>query len=144
VDGEGWHKSVGQKLTEKGKKVVEEEGAREAADGRVTLRSTAPPIDVEMSDESGDEWGRPFVESSVHGHGRKLPHIFEEEEDDVAGLQSGRHESLPTLLQSNPLSATLILYLPRLLRHRILNLDLPRMRRWRSYCDGYTIIVPAE
>jgi len=39
VDGEDWHKSAGQKLAEKAKKVVEEEGAREAADGRVTLRS---------------------------------------------------------------------------------------------------------
>ena len=53
VDGEDWHKSAGQKLTEKSKKVVEEEGACDAADCRVTLRSTAPPIDVEMSDESG-------------------------------------------------------------------------------------------
>jgi hypothetical protein len=55
VDREDWHKSAGQKLAEKTKKVVEEEGAREAADGRATLRSTAPPIHVEMSDESSDE-----------------------------------------------------------------------------------------
>src|SRR5216683_6124110 len=88
-----WPKSAGQKLTEKGQKVVEEEGAREAADGRVTLRSTAPPIDVEMSDESGDEWGRPFVESSVHGHGRKHPHIFEEE-DELAAPHSQVDENL--------------------------------------------------
>ncbi len=60
----------------------------------MTLRSTAPPIDVEMSDESGDEWGRPFGESSVHGHGRKHPHIFEEEEDEVAAPHSQVDQNL--------------------------------------------------
>jgi len=39
VDGEDWHKSAGQKVAEKAKKVVEEEGSRKADDGRVTLRS---------------------------------------------------------------------------------------------------------
>jgi SAM domain (Sterile alpha motif) len=84
VDGEDWHKSARQKLAEKAKKVVEEQAARDAIDGRVTLRSTAPPIDVELSDDSGDEGDGPFGESSPpNGHGRKHPHIPEDEEVDI-------------------------------------------------------------
>jgi len=77
VDGDDWHKSARQKLAEKAKKVVEEQAARDAINGRVTLR---PPIDVELSDDSGDEGNGP----SPNGHGRKHPHIPEEEEVDIA------------------------------------------------------------
>ena len=76
VDGDDWHKSARQKLAEKAKKVVEEQAARDAIGGRVTLR---PPIDVELSDDSGDEGHGP----SPNGHGRKHPHIPEEEEVDI-------------------------------------------------------------
>jgi SAM domain (Sterile alpha motif) len=76
VDGDDWHKSARQKLAEKAKKAVEEQAARDAIDGRVTLR---PPIDVEVSDDSGDEGNGP----SPNGHGRQHPHIPEEEEVDI-------------------------------------------------------------
>jgi hypothetical protein len=85
VDGEHWHKSARQKLAEKAKKVVEEQAARDAIDGRVTLRSTVPPIDVELSDDSGDEGDGPFgpSSSSPNGHGKKHPHIPEQEAIDI-------------------------------------------------------------
>jgi hypothetical protein len=84
VDGDDWHKSARQKLAEKAKKVVEERAARDAIGGRVTTsRPTAPPIDVELSDDSGDEGDGPFGESSPNAHGRKHPHISEEEEVDI-------------------------------------------------------------
>jgi SAM domain (Sterile alpha motif) len=77
VDGDDWRKSAGQKLAEKAKKVVEEQAARYAIDGRDTLR---PPIDVEVSDDSGDEedGDGSFGESSHNDHGRKHPHTPEE------------------------------------------------------------------
>ena len=83
VGGEDWHRSARQKLAEKAKKVVEEQAAREAAEGRVTFRSSAPPIDVEMSDDSGDEGDRPFDQSSPNGHDNKHPHIPEEDENEL-------------------------------------------------------------
>jgi hypothetical protein len=88
VGGEDWHRSARQKLAEKAKKVVEEQAAREAAEGRVTLRSSAPPIDVELSDDSEDEADGPFHQSSPNGHNSKHPHIPEEEENELAVPQA--------------------------------------------------------
>ena len=82
ADGQGWHKGARQKLAEKAKKAVEEQAARDAAEGRVPVRSTAPPINVEMSDDSGDEADGPSGGPS-NGY-RQHPHIPEEEEDDIA------------------------------------------------------------
>jgi len=81
ADGQGWHKGARQKLAEKAKKAVEEQAARDAAEGRIPMRSTEPPINVEMSDDSGDEADGPLGGSS-NGH-RQHPHIPEEEEDDI-------------------------------------------------------------
>ncbi len=67
--------------------------------------------------------------------------FFEEEEDEVAAPYSQVDQNLAYSSSIQPSERYIVP--PRLLRHRILNLDLPRMRRWRSYCDGYTIIVPA-
>jgi hypothetical protein len=84
--GEGWHKSARQKLAEKAKKVV---AARDAADGRVPMRSSAPPIDVELSDDSEDEGDGPSPETSPNGHrSRHHPHIPEEEEGDTTAPRS--------------------------------------------------------
>jgi hypothetical protein len=84
--GEGWHRSARQKLAEKAKKVV---AARDAADGRVPMRSSAPPIDVELSDDSGDEGDGPSPETSPNGHrSRHHPHIPEEEEGDTTAPRS--------------------------------------------------------
>ena len=94
VEGDDWHKSARQKLAEKAKKAVEERAAREAADGRVTLRNIPPPIDVEMSDDSGDEGDRPVGESSANGHGSKHPHISEEEEEDTPAPHSQVDQNL--------------------------------------------------
>ncbi|KAI0301517.1 hypothetical protein B0F90DRAFT_1717728 [Multifurca ochricompacta] len=84
VDGEDWHKSARQKLAEKAKKSAEKQAAREAAEGRVSLsvRSAAPPIDVELSDDSGDEEDAP-----LNGHRRRHSHIPEEDEEDTTAPQ---------------------------------------------------------
>lgn len=79
-----WHKGARQKLAEKAKKAVEEQATRDAADGRVPMRSTAPPIDLEMSDESGDDADEPPAGPS-NGY-RQHPHIPEEEEVDATTL----------------------------------------------------------
>jgi hypothetical protein len=83
MDGDEWHKSVRQKLAEKAKKVVEEQAARDAIGGRVTLR---PPIDVELSDDGWDEVDESFGESPP-GLGRKYPHISKEEVNTAAPHQ---------------------------------------------------------
>jgi hypothetical protein len=70
-----WHKGARQKLAEKAKKAVEEQAARDAAEGRM-------PINAEISDDSGDEADEPSGRPS-NGH-RQHPHIPEEEEDDIA------------------------------------------------------------
>ena len=93
VDGQGWHKGARQKLAEKAKKAVEEQAARDAAEGRMPVRSTAPPINVEMSDDSGDEADVPSGGPS-NGY-RQHPHIPEEEEDEIAAPQ-GLVDHLPT------------------------------------------------
>ncbi|KAH9170375.1 hypothetical protein EDB89DRAFT_1978632 [Lactarius sanguifluus] len=81
ADGEDWHKTARQKLAENAKMAAEEQAARESAETRAPIRSTVPPIDVEMSDDSGDEGDAP-----PNGHLRRHPHIPEEEEEDTAPL----------------------------------------------------------
>ena len=98
--GEDWHRSARQKLAEKAKKVVEEQAAREAAEGRVTFRSSAPPIDVEMSDDSGDEGDRPFHPSSPNGHDNKHPHIPEEDENELPAPHSQKISYSPSIQPS--------------------------------------------
>jgi len=98
--GEDWHRSARQKLAEKAKKVVEERAAREAAEGRVTLRSSAPPIDVEMSDDSGDEGDGPFGQSSSNGHDNRHPHIPEEEENELTVPQGQTISYSPSIQPS--------------------------------------------
>lgn len=98
--GEDWHRSARQKLAEKAKKVVEEQAAREAAEGRVTFRSSAPPIDVEMSDDSGDEGDRPFDQSSPNGHDNKHPHIPEEDENEPPAPHNQKISYSPSIQPS--------------------------------------------
>ena len=73
ADGEDWHKSARQKLAENAKVVAEEQAALESAEIRVPSRSSVPPIDVEMSDDSGDE-----------DEPRRHSHIPEEDEEETA------------------------------------------------------------
>ncbi|KAI9457942.1 hypothetical protein BJY52DRAFT_1270491 [Lactarius psammicola] len=68
-----------QKLAENAKMAAEEQAARESAETRAPTRSTIPPIDVEMSDDSGDEDDAP-----LNGHLRRHPHIPEEDEEETA------------------------------------------------------------
>ena len=87
-DGDDWHKSDRQKLTQKAKKVAQEQVARHVIADRVTLR---PPIDLELSDDSWDEEDWSSGESSP-GIGRKQPHLSEEEEVDTAAPHQVDHK----------------------------------------------------
>ena len=93
----------------------------------MTLRSSAPSIDIEMSGDSGDEGDRPFGQSPPNGHDNKHPHIPEEEETSRQ-LLTVRKSPAPS--QSNPSSGPL--YLPQLRRHTIPNLDLSTIPRWKQ------------
>lgn len=94
ADGQDWHKGARQKLAEKAKKAVEEQAARDAAEGSMPVRSTAPPINVEMSDDSEDEADGPSGEPS-NGYRQHPPHIPEEEEGDIA-VPHGHVDHHPT------------------------------------------------
>ncbi|KAG2343720.1 hypothetical protein BDR05DRAFT_962839 [Suillus weaverae] len=75
-DGEDWHRSVRDKLAEQARKVVEAKAATE-----VDIRSLAPPIDIEMSDESEVEEVDDSLQN-IHRFARDHPHIPEEDEED--------------------------------------------------------------
>ena len=79
ADGEDWHKTARHKLAANAKMAVDEQAALESAEIRVPTRSTVPPIDVEMSDDSGDE-----DESPSDGILRRHSHIPEEDEEETA------------------------------------------------------------
>ncbi|KAG1735024.1 hypothetical protein EDB19DRAFT_1638619 [Suillus lakei] len=75
-DGEDWHRNARDKLAEQARKVVEAKAATE-----VKIRSLAPPIDIEMSDESeAEEVDDTF--QNIHRFARDHPHIPEEDEED--------------------------------------------------------------
>ncbi|KAI0265884.1 hypothetical protein BC834DRAFT_876782 [Gloeopeniophorella convolvens] len=96
ADGEDWHRNARQRLAEGARRVTEEQAAREAAENRISIRSTAPPIDVELSDDSGDEAGEDLT-----GHRRRHSHIPEEEEEDNTALHgiAGRRFSGASSIQ---------------------------------------------
>ena len=83
-DGEDWHKGARRKLAAKAKRAVEEAEKLEAMMGEngSGRRAVAPPIEVELSDESDMEDDAEFTKSSNfqrnHPH---IPHIPEEDED---------------------------------------------------------------
>ncbi|KAG5716742.1 Protein pob1 [Termitomyces sp. T112] len=80
--GETWHKGARTKLAERAKRAVEEAEKLEAMMNGASSRG-APPIDVEMSDESEGE-----EEYTTHSgvFSRDHPHIPEEEEEDERAL----------------------------------------------------------
>ena len=78
--GNGWHRSARDKLAQEARKVVEAKAAAETRDA--ALRS-APPIEVEMSDESEGEDDDSAFQHLKHMHfTREHPHIPEEDEDE--------------------------------------------------------------
>ncbi|KAL4076379.1 hypothetical protein J3A83DRAFT_4370556 [Scleroderma citrinum] len=78
--GDGWHRSARVKLAQEARKVVE---AKAAAEARDTALRSAPPIEVEMSDESEGEDDDSAFQHLQHMHfTREHPHIPEEDEDE--------------------------------------------------------------
>ena len=88
--GEGWHRSARDKLAEQARKVVEAQAAEEAREApEVHRRTGAPPIDVEMSDESEADEDDSAFQHLQHMHfTRDHPHIPEEEEEEEARRNS--------------------------------------------------------
>jgi hypothetical protein len=95
--GQGWHKGARRKLAAKARKAVEEAEKLEAMIGGAGIseaerRAAAPPIEVELSDESEDDERDYTSHSSVYP--REHPHIAEEDDEAVAPAQPGKE--LPT------------------------------------------------
>ncbi|KIK95325.1 hypothetical protein PAXRUDRAFT_827121 [Paxillus rubicundulus Ve08.2h10] len=85
--GEGWHRSARDKLAEEARKVVEAKAA--AAAENTHVRTSAPPIDVEMSDDSEAEEDDSALQHLQHVHfTRDHPHIPEEDESEEARRNS--------------------------------------------------------
>ncbi|OAX43377.1 hypothetical protein K503DRAFT_862346 [Rhizopogon vinicolor AM-OR11-026] len=80
-DGEDWHRSARDKLAEQARKVVE---AKAVTVDIMPQRSVAPPIDIEMSDESEAEEEDDAIDrfQNMHQFSRDHPHIPEEDEED--------------------------------------------------------------
>lgn len=114
--GQGWHKGARRKLAAKARKAVEEAEKLEAMMGGPGVsdadrREVAPPIEVELSDESEDEDGEYTSHSSVFQRGH--PHIPEEDEETAfSKLQrlSGDHGA--TKHASNSTQSTQELIVP--------------------------------
>lgn len=110
AQGEDWHKGARRKLAEKARKAVEDAQRLEAmmASGSGERRSTAPPIDVELSDESEDEGDSPerdradFTASSFP---RSHPHIPEEDEEDGPPSPAAQRFSEPQELSATTSAA---------------------------------------
>ncbi|KAI0071841.1 hypothetical protein K474DRAFT_1629965 [Panus rudis PR-1116 ss-1] len=85
-EGEGWHKNARERLAMKAREANEARLAKEARESGgsapttpiVSMRFSAPPIDVEVSDESDDEDGH-------HHHG----HEGDDEDEDETKVGSG-------------------------------------------------------
>ena len=93
TDGEidGWHLNTRQRLAEKSRMVNEE-----SAGPSTPMRISAPPIEVELSDESdaeGDELTSQAITDSPTL--RHHPHIPEEEEEDTQPSIKAKPSNLP-------------------------------------------------
>lgn len=96
-DGEDWHKGARRKLAAKAKRAVEEAEKLEAMIGENGRRAIAPPIEVELSDESEAEDDPDFTKSS------RFQRIPEEDEDigadgETPAVTNGtQHSTITTL-----------------------------------------------
>ena len=108
---DGWHLNARQRLAEKSRMVNEE-----SAGPSTPMRMSAPPIEVELSDESEaeaeDEELSPqlYVESP---YPRSHPHIPEEEEDDAQSSKKLKSSNLPVDLEpGTPVMASDVYIVP--------------------------------
>jgi hypothetical protein len=87
--GDDWHRDARVKLAEQARKVVEEQ-KRKDEENNLAVRNIAPPIEVEMSDESE---GEDDDDGPHHptGYAREHPHIPEEDEDEFEVKQTAAH-----------------------------------------------------
>ncbi|KAF7307159.1 hypothetical protein MIND_00509500 [Mycena indigotica] len=91
-EGEGWHKGARRKLAEKARQAVAEAEKLEALSTGLSSRTSAPPIEVDISDESeneGDDDDHDIYNSPLREH----PYIPEEEEPAEDVDQLGRMRS---------------------------------------------------
>ncbi|KAH6914621.1 hypothetical protein BKA70DRAFT_1419581 [Coprinopsis sp. MPI-PUGE-AT-0042] len=93
IEGEDWHKGARRKLAEKARQAVEDAQKLEAM---MEQRSTAPPIDVELSDESEDEGDIDYNATTRSNFHRTHPHIPEEDEDEAPPAEAVGHKQEPS------------------------------------------------
>lgn len=99
IEGENWHKGARRKLAEKARQAVEDAQKLEAM---MEQRSTAPPIDVELSDESEDEGDIDYTSrSNFH---RTHPHIPEEDEEEAPPAEAIDHKQEPSSATASTLT----------------------------------------
>ncbi|KAL0581475.1 hypothetical protein V5O48_000516 [Marasmius crinis-equi] len=109
--GEGWHKGARTRLAEKARRAVEEaEKLEMMMGGSSPNRLSAPPIEVEMSDESegeGEEEEYTHSSSFFRRHSR-IPEVDEEEEEaeEKAAAGQDKHIDAPEHDEAEPATAT--------------------------------------
>ncbi|KAJ7109899.1 hypothetical protein C8R44DRAFT_678459 [Mycena epipterygia] len=98
-EGEGWHKGARRKLAEKARQAVAEAEKLEAlSSGAGSSRMMAPPIAVELSDESDGDDDDDHEDNYASSPLRDHPYIPEEDEPSEPVDQLGRmraHEEVP-------------------------------------------------
>ncbi|KAK0230188.1 hypothetical protein IW262DRAFT_1336895 [Armillaria fumosa] len=112
-EGEGWHKGARRKLAEKARQAVEDAERLEmiGMSRSSSNRTYAPPIPVELSDESEDEEGdQQYTQAPGFQSQRRHSHITEEDEDieSVPGhtLLPGDDKTLGDRASRSPRSST--------------------------------------
>ncbi|KAL4245817.1 hypothetical protein ABKN59_001635 [Abortiporus biennis] len=129
ADDEDWHKGVREKLAARAKQENDERAARAAAEASLPstpIRSTAPPIDVELSDESEDEEEEEPVQRVLKRHSdpyipstSRIPsHIPEEDEEEQDQDQDNQqqvaeHVHVQALAVSQPPLSAVALPIPQ-------------------------------
>ena len=111
--GEGWHRNARDKLAEQARKVVEAQAAEEAREAQEAHeRMGAPPIDVELSEESEAEDDAAFQHLQHMHFTRDHPHIPEEEEDEalrhsvaIGNRRNNSNETSSAILPRDDLSS---------------------------------------
>lgn len=95
--GLGWHKGAREKLAMRAKRENEERQAKEQAESAPStpMRITAPPIDVEMSDDSEGEDDVEHLRRARESYAsRSIRHISEDDEEEEE--EGGAHKVPPT------------------------------------------------
>lgn len=108
--GSGDHKDARMKLAEKARKVVEKQRRAREEEERAVGRSVAPPIEVELSDESEGEDDEDHTHHTHHSWTREhtdIPEEDEEKEKEEEAKPQEMHMPGGDLMISSPMETPL-------------------------------------